>query len=54
MFVASENRGEKAGFIAMAAVNSVDKKSVQDFSNHRLHEDQYIATDAYPSLKVFR
>lgn len=52
VLVACENRGEKAGFIAMTAVDNVDKKAVQDFSSRRLHEDQYIATDAYPSLKV--
>ncbi len=52
MLVACENREEKAGFIAMKAIEKVNSESVGKFAVEHLFEDQYIATDAYPPLKV--
>ena len=50
VLVACENRDEHAGFMAMEAVEHVDKETVGDFSRRHLQENQYVATDAYPAL----
>ena len=54
VLVACETREEKAGFIAMKAIEKVDSESVKAFAVENLHEDQYIATDAYPSLTLIK
>ena len=47
VLVAVEKRGRKAGFIAMAAVSSISKKSVRCFVEHHFKKSQTVITDAF-------
>ena len=50
VLVAVEKRGRKAGFIAMAAVSSISKKSVRCFVEHHFKKSQTVITDAFRAM----
>jgi len=50
VLVAVETRGQKVGFMAMEAVETVSKKTVREFLRHRLKTGQMVRTDAFPAL----
>ncbi|MCP3669494.1 MAG: IS1595 family transposase [Gammaproteobacteria bacterium] len=49
VLIACENRGDKPGFIAMEAVESVNKATVQNFAKHRIRLAQTVRTDGLPA-----
>ena len=50
VLVAVENRGQRAGFIAMQQVPAVTKESVAKFVQHYLPPNQLVRSDALASL----
>jgi transposase-like protein len=50
ILVAVETRGEKAGFMAVEAVDVVSKNTVREFLQRHLKEGQTVRTDAFPAL----
>jgi transposase-like protein len=50
VLVAVENRGQRAGYIAMQQVSAVTKKSVAKFVQHHLPPGQLVRSDALASL----
>lgn len=54
VLVAVENKGKKAGFMAMEAVETISGESVKQFLNRRLRLGQSVRTDALPALNVVK
>ena len=52
VIIACENRGEKAGFIAMKAVDNINIESVKAFVQGHLLAHQYVKKDAYTGLNI--
>lgn len=52
VLVAVENKGKKAGFMAMEAVETISGETVKQFLNRRLRLGQSVRTDALPALNV--
>ncbi|CAH1092260.1 hypothetical protein NTG1052_920007 [Candidatus Nitrotoga sp. 1052] len=50
ILVAMENRGEKAGYVAMEAVASVTKQTVRAFAERHFNPAQMVRSDALASL----
>jgi len=50
ILVAVETRGEKAGFMAVEAVDVISKETVCDFLQNHLKVGQTVRTDAFPAL----
>ena len=50
ILVAVENRGEKAGYVAMEAVTSVTKQTVRAFAKRHFNPAQIVRSDALASL----
>lgn len=50
VLVAVENREKRAGFIAMQQVSGVNWETVSQFVKRHLSPDQYVRSDALPSL----
>ncbi len=50
ILVAVETRGEKAGFMAVEAVDVISKKTVRDFLQNHLKVGQTVRTDTFPAL----
>ena len=50
ILVAVETRGEKAGFMAVEAVEVISKETVRDFLHNHLKVGQAVRTDAFPAL----
>jgi len=50
ILVAVETRGEKAGFMAVEAVDVISKETVRDFLQNHLKMGQTVRTDAFPAL----
>ena len=50
ILVAVETRGEKAGFMAVEAVDVISKETVRDFLQNHLKVGQTVRTDAFPAL----
>ncbi|QBQ54503.1 IS1595 family transposase [Nitrosococcus wardiae] len=50
IWVACEDRGERAGFLAMEAVSQVTHPHVADFAQRRLRPQHTVFTDALPAL----
>ena len=46
MLVAVENRGERAGFVAMQAVSALNQQTVHDFVSRRVAAGQQVRSDA--------
>lgn len=49
ILVACENKNGKPGFLAMEAVDSVNKLSIEDFACRRIKVEQRVRTDALPA-----
>ena len=49
VLIACENWNDKPGFVAMEAVESVNKNTVGDFANRRIKAAQTVRTDGYPA-----
>jgi len=52
ILVACEHNNGKPGFVAMKAVNAVNKETVRSFANETIELGQTLNTDAYCALKV--
>ncbi len=50
VLVACEDKGQRAGFMAIEAVEHVDKASVREFAARHLNRGQTVITDALPAL----
>ena len=50
IIVACESHGDKAGFLAIQAVDSINNESVDEFSKCKLTAEQAIFTDAFRGL----
>lgn len=50
VLIGCENRGKKAGFIAMKSVSGITHETVGDFSKRHLSLDSIIRSDALPAL----
>lgn len=50
VLVAVENRGKRAGFIAMQQVSGIRREAVSQFVKRHLSPDQRVRSDALPSL----
>ena len=50
ILVAVETKEEKAGFMAVEAVDTISKESVREFLKNHLKAGQVVRTDAFPSL----
>lgn len=50
VLVACEDRGERAGFLAMETVSQVNHPLVADFAQRRLRPQHMVFTDALPAL----
>lgn len=51
VLVACESRGERAGFVAMEAVDSVNRESIRDFAKRQLNAGETGVTDGLAALK---
>lgn len=51
VLIACENIDDKPGFIAMEAVESVNKKTIEDFTRRRILAGQTVHTDGLPANK---
>lgn len=49
VLVACENRGNRPGFVAMEAVESVNKETILDFAKRRIKVSQTVHTDGLPA-----
>lgn len=52
VLVSVENRGKKAGFMAIQAVKTISKEAVDEFLEKRLKLGQPVRTDALPALNA--
>jgi len=52
VLVAVENKGRKAGFMAMEAVSTISGETVKQFLSRRLRQGQTVRTDAFPALNT--
>jgi transposase-like protein len=52
VLVAVENKDNKAGFVAMKAVDSVCGKEIEDFLKQQIVKGRNVRTDAYPAMNV--
>jgi transposase-like protein len=52
VLVAVENKGKKAGFMAMEAVATISGETVRKFLERRLKRGQSVRTDALPALNA--
>jgi len=50
ILVAVETRGTKAGFMAVEAVDTISKETVQKFLQNHIEPGQTVRTDAFPAL----
>lgn len=50
VIVACESQGDRAGFIAIEAVDHINHETIDRFSKHKLMPGQCVYTDAYPGL----
>lgn len=50
--VAVEHKGNKAGFVAMEAVETVSGKDIKAFLDRHLKEGQHVRTDALPAMNI--
>jgi len=50
ILVAVETRNEKAGFMAVEAVDTISKETVREFLKNHLEPGQTVRTDAFPAL----
>jgi transposase-like protein len=50
ILVAVETRKEKAGFMAVEAVDGISKQTVREFLQKHLNKGQTVRTDAFPAL----
>lgn len=50
--VAVENKGNKAGFVAMEAVESICGKDIKGFLDRHVKEGQHVRTDAFPAMNI--
>jgi transposase-like protein len=50
--VAVENKGKRAGFIAMEAVETVSGKEIKDFVERHIKEGQQVRTDAFHAMNI--
>lgn len=51
VLIACENREDRAGFVAMEAVASINKEAILDFSKRRIKASQVVRTDGLPANK---
>ncbi len=51
ILVAVETREEKAGFMAVEAVDVISKETIREFFQNHMEPGQVIRTDAFPALK---
>lgn len=49
ILVACENRNGKPGFLAMEAVNAVNRVNIHDFATRRIKAGQMVRSDAFPA-----
>ena len=52
VIIAVESCGERAGFIAMDAVESINHQTVGDFIKKRIMPKQHVHTDGLPALNI--
>ena len=52
VLIGCENRGKKAGFIAMESVLGITHQTVGDFAKRHLGQDSLIRSDALPALNI--
>jgi len=50
--VAVENKGNKAGFVAMEAVEAISGKDIKGFLDRHVKEGQHVRTDALPAMNI--
>ena len=50
--VAVENKGNKAGFVAMEAMEAVSGKNIKGFLDRHVKEGQHVRTDAFPAMNI--
>lgn len=52
ILVAVENEGNKAGFVAIEAVESVSGKDIKEFLHRHVKEGEHVRTDAFPAMNI--
>lgn len=50
--VAVENKGNRAGFVAMEAVEELSGKEIKGFLDRHLEKGQPVRTDAFPAMNI--
>jgi len=52
ILIAVENKGNKAGFVAMEAVESVSGEAIKGFLGRHIKRGQQVRTDAFPAMNI--